>query len=243
MARLTVVIVLLCLGTLACFAQDSIKKKAPVKVPPKYTYKRHSYTYYARKADSVAHAPVEPGLVKTDSTPAVAATAQPDKTLYGQYQYLLTKVYRYQQPLISALWKNASDTLHADRAKLKSAVAQINTQNKQIDSLKSALTNEGEELSTANARRNGIDFFGLVIPKTTYNLLVWGIIIALGVVAAIVISRSAIYRREAHYRTQLYTELEEEHKAFKAKANDKEKKLARELQTERNKLDELLGRG
>jgi len=105
MARLTVVIVLLCLGTLACIAQDSIKKKAPVKVPPKYTYKRHSYTYYARKADSVAHAPVEPGLVKTDSTPAVAATAQPDKTLYGQYQYLLTGVPLPAAPYFGALEK------------------------------------------------------------------------------------------------------------------------------------------
>ena len=59
----------------------------------------------------------------------------------------------------------------------------------------------------------------------------------------VVISRSAAYRREAKHRTELYSELEEEYKTFKTKANDKEKKLARELQTERNKLDELLGRG
>ena len=42
--------------------------------------------------------------------------------------------------------------------------------------------------------------------------------------------------------TKLYSELEDEFKAYKTKAIDKEKKLARELQTERNKLDELLGR-
>jgi hypothetical protein len=41
----------------------------------------------------------------------------------------------------------------------------------------------------------------------------------------------------------LYNELDEEYKAYKVKSNEKEKKLARELQTERNKLDELLGRG
>jgi len=243
MARVTVIVMLLCLGTLASFAQDSIKKKAPVKVLPKYTYKRHSYKYYAKKADSVAKSPVGPGLVKADTAHAVPVPSYTDKTLNGQYQYLLSKVYHYQQPLISALWKNASDTLNANRTKLKGAVLQISTQTKEIDSLKSVLNNEGDALSTSNARRNGMDFFGLILPKTTYNLLVWGLIIALGIITAVIISRSAIYRREARYRTQLYTELEEEHKAFKAKANEKEKKLARELQTERNKLDELLGRG
>ena len=71
----------------------------------------------------------------------------------------------------------------------------------------------------------------------------WGLVVFFGVIAFAVIARSAGYRREATYRTQLYTELEEEFKTFKTKANDKEKKLARELQTERNKLDDLLGRG
>jgi len=243
MARLSVIVIFLCLGTLACFAQDSVKKKAPVKTPPKYTYKRRSYKYYAKKADSVAHAPVEPGLVRPDTRPVVRAPSFTDKTLNGQYQYLLSKVYHYQQPLISALWKNASDTLSANRAKLNSAMSQIKTQNKVLDSLKSELNSDGDALNTSNERRDGMDVFGLILPKTTYNLIVWGLIILLGVITVLVISRSAIYRREAHYRTQLYTELEEEHKAFKAKANDKEKKLARELQTERNKLDELLGRG
>jgi hypothetical protein len=64
-----------------------------------------------------------------------------------------------------------------------------------------------------------------------------------GLTALVVIARSGSFRREARYRTQLYNELEEEFKTYKTKANDKEKKLARELQTERNKLDDLLGRG
>jgi hypothetical protein len=71
----------------------------------------------------------------------------------------------------------------------------------------------------------------------------WGLVIGCGAVLAIVIITSAKYRHDAHYRIKLYDELSEEFHAYKAKANEKEKKLARELQTERNKLDELLGRG
>ena len=70
----------------------------------------------------------------------------------------------------------------------------------------------------------------------------WGLVVILVVVAVVLISRSAVYRNEAKYRTQLYTEIEEDFKNYKVKANEKEKKLARELQTERNKLDELMGK-
>ena len=212
------------------FAQDTTKKKPAVKTYPKY--KAHIYYkhgYYHPKGDSA--------IIKGDSAQRAAAPA--DKSLNGQYQYLLSKVYHYQQPLISALWKNASDTLNANRAKLNASIKKIDAQNKNIDSLKTELSSQDQEL----ARKDGVDLFGLVLPKTTYNLIVWGLVILLAIVAVVVIGRSAGYRREARYRMQLYTEQEEEFKTFKAKANDKEKKLARELQTERNKLDELLGRG
>jgi len=66
-------------------------------------------------------------------------------------------------------------------------------------------------------------------------------VIIFGVIAVVVIGRSGANTREAKYRTQLYNELEEEYKNYKVKANEKEKKLARELQTERNRLDDLLG--
>jgi hypothetical protein len=239
MSRITIIALLICFGVSVSFAQDSVKKKAPVKPYSKYTYKRHSYHYYQAKAESVAKAPVEARPIKADTSAAARPPAPADKSLNGQYQYLLSKVYRYQQPLISGLWKNASDTLNANRAKLKAALVKSGAQTKTIDSL----NNEISTLTDLNARKDGVSIFGLIMPKTTYNLIVWGVIIILAVIAVVVVGRSAVHRHEARYRTQLYSELEEEYKNFKVKANDKEKKLARELQTERNKLDDLLGRG
>jgi len=60
---------------------------------------------------------------------------------------------------------------------------------------------------------------------------------------AIIILRSAKHIHEAKYRSTLYDEISQEYQNYKVKANDKEKKLARELQDERNKLDELKNRG
>jgi len=244
MLRILVFALLFCFGSITVFAQDTARKKPAVKGVPKYTYRHHTYGYYKKRADSTAHAPVQgaqpaqsvqPTHLPTDSVVPILT----NQSLNAQYQYLLSKVYHYQQPLISALWKNASDTLNANRTKLNAAIGKIAGQNKQLDSLKTQLNSQNDELS----RKDGIAVFGLVLPKTTYNIIVWSLVALFAIIAIAVIARSAAHRREARYRTQLYTELEEEFKNFKIKANDKEKKLARELQTERNKLDDLLGRG
>lgn len=244
MPRLTVFLLLVFMGFSAVFAQDTVKRKAAAKKYSDNGYLHHSLRYYHRKADSVAHAPVEPQSqpqpqsVKHLNTDSIVP-ALSKQSLNAQYQFLIDRVYHYQQPLISALWKNASDTLNANKARLNSALARISEQNKTADSLKNEISRQQDELN----RRDGMDIFGLVLPKTTYNIVVWGLVALFAVIALVVVGRSGAHRREARHRTQLYSELEEEYKAFKVKANDKEKKLARELQTERNKLDELLGRG
>jgi hypothetical protein len=236
MLRIKVTVFLICSIISFSYAQDTSKKSARAQAYAKYKM----YRYHRRhaKADSAAAAAAgqQAGAVK----PGVSAPAQvtADKGLFGQYQFVLTKVYHYQEPFISSLWRNFSDTLNSSRRKLKEAQGKLITQGKTIDSLNAQVTSKNEALS----RVDGIDILGVVLSKTTYNLIVWGLVAVFGITAIAVMASSGRAKREARYRTQLYTELEEEFKAFKTKANDKEKKLARELQTERNKLDDLLGK-
>ena len=161
MLRSIVFALLFCFGLFTVFAQDTARKKPVVKSPPKYTYRHHGYGYYKRKADSVAHSPVQgtspvqPTPIRTDSVVPILT----NQSLNSQYQYLISKVYHYQEPLISALWKNASDTLNVNRAKLKTALGKIETQNKQVDSLKTQLNQQAADI----ARTDGIAIFGLVV--------------------------------------------------------------------------------
>ncbi|MEN0056678.1 MAG: hypothetical protein AAGC65_23570 [Mucilaginibacter sp.] len=209
-----------------------------------------------KKASGLKPAIAKPTAVKpaVPVTPSANRYVQPkataqdsalvkDKSLNGQYQYLLSKLFHYQQPLASALWKNMRDTLNTERRKLAAAQSKLDAQNKDISTLKTDATSKDQTLSEANAKRDEISLLGISLTKASYNLLMWGLVIAFGVIAAIVIARSGAHSREAKYRIKLYEELDEEYKTYKTKANEKEKKLARELQTERNKLDELLGRG
>ena len=210
------------------FAQDTAKKTNGVK-----------------PAVVKAATPVNPSVNKYAQAKAKGADSAlvKDKSLNGQYKYLLSKLYHYQEPLASALWKNMRDTLNTERRKLREAQAKLATQAQDINTLKTDVSVKDQTLSESNAKRDEISLLGISLTKSSYNLLMWGLVIAFGIIAAVVIARSGAHSREARYRTKLYEELDEEYKAYKSKANEKEKKLARELQTERNKLDELLGRG
>jgi hypothetical protein len=255
-----------CFGLSLAKAQDSTKtvpaekkvvteeKSAPVKstaTPAQPKVKPVTHYYHKIKP-----AP-GPLVVPSTTTTAAAVTdtskanakSQIDptqlnaKSLTGQYQYLLTKTYNYQQPLIAALWKNFTDTLGDTRTRLKALQAKLASQTKLTDSLKSLASSKEQTLSESNAKADAISFFGIMMSKSTYNLVMLGLIAVLAIALFVVIATTAKNKHDAKYRTDLYEELDEEFKAFKAKAHEKELKLARELQTERNKLDELLGRG
>ncbi len=253
--KTTVLFLSLLILTGAANAQDTTKKAKVAAAPGKVAvYNPYTKKYYYKKAGGAVTKPLgaatpmvsQSQTAQPAPTQAVApapVSAPVDKSLRGQYQYLLTKVYNYQQPLVSALFKNYSDTLSATRRQLKEAKATLDAQTKTIDTLKSSSASKDQNLNQAQAKVDEVTLLGMPIKKSTYNLIMWGLVVAFGVIAAVVLARSGSHSREAKYRIKLYEELEEEYKTYKTKANEKEKKLARELQTERNKLDELLGNG
>jgi hypothetical protein len=226
-------IILICLSTALGYSKDNNKKittehnailqtvpaKAPVQGKPAMTYR----TFQRRPT-------------------AADSALMRDKTLNGQYKYLLTKIYHYQEPYVTSLYKNFRDTINADRRKLQDAETKLAAQTKTTADLQTDVAQKDKSLTESNARVDAVNFLGVSISKSIYNLIMWGLVLAFGITAFVVIARSGSYSREAKYRINLYNELEEEFKTYKAKANEKEKKLARELQTERNKVDELMGR-
>jgi hypothetical protein len=196
--------------------------------------------------------------IQQPATSATTDTTQPDlrtpadpnqlnaKSLNNQYQYMLSKTLRFQQPLLAALWKNVSDTLSKVRNDAKTAQAKLGADAKLIDSLTTAAANAAKESAASQSSgkpSDTVSMFGIVLSKSTYNLVMVSLVVVLAIALALVIGTTAKHKYEARHRTELYEEIEEEFKAYKAKANEKELRLARELQTERNKLDELLGRG
>lgn len=212
------------------YSQDSTTKQVPVV---KKVYSK-----------PVAQIPVKP--VTTAPSGQTPLNTQPilppppaDNSLAGQYNYLLQHTYTYHVTMLEAYHKSVMDTLNATKRKLKDAQAKIALQ---ADSLTKLTTSTKDQLTVSTQESSQISFFGVPMSKTLFSTIMWGLVLVLGASLAYVIYSSGSNKQQAAYRTQLYDELTEEFKAYKAKANDKEKKLARELQTERNKLDELMGK-
>nr|WP_121269373.1 hypothetical protein [Pedobacter schmidteae] len=180
---------------------------------------------------------------------SVQDSTKVDPTLRGQYQLMLSKSktlngYKLVNPnRISAFWKNVNDTLATERRKSSNAIKKIKEYENNITDLKTQISGKENSLASSNAKVNEISFLGISFTKSTYSTIVWSLIVALAIALTIVILRSAKHIHEAKYRSNLYEEIAQEYQAYKTKANDKEKKLARELQDERNKLDELKNRG
>ncbi|WP_199141126.1 hypothetical protein [Pedobacter sp. ASV12] len=172
-----------------------------------------------------------------------------DPSLHGQYQFMLSRSkslngYKLINPYrLSTLWQSVSDTLRKERVELNKAKSKIAEQAKTINSLQTDINGKETSLNNADAKVNEINFLGISFTKSTYNIIVWSIIAILAIALFVVIARSTKNILEAKHRTQLYDEVSAEYQAYKAKASEKERKLARELQDERNAMEELKSRG
>lgn len=176
-------------------------------------------------------------------------TTKVDPSLKGQYQLMISKSrvidgYKLINPgRLSTFYKNLRDTLNTERKELSAARVKINEQQKSIADLQAQMEGKESSLATSNAKLNEITFLGISFTKSKYNTIVWTLIVILGIALAILIIRSAKLLHEAKYRSTLYDEVAAEYQNYKVKANDKEKKLARELQDERNKFEEYRSTG
>ena len=171
-----------------------------------------------------------------------------DPSLSGQYREMLMRSrtqegYKLVNPTrLTNLWNNTMDTLRAERRKRMDAEQKLSAGLQSVNGLKDSLERSKEMLDKSEAMVDQMSLLGIPVNKTVYNSIMWGAVLLLTLAVVILVFQTARYRREAVYRVKLFEELSAEYQTHKIKANEREKKLARELQDERNKLDELTNR-
>jgi len=195
---------------------------------------------------AVAGQAIPPDTAAADATRKVQII---DNSLKGQYQSLLyrSKSY-YGSKLIvpgrlTAFYNSVADSIRKERAGSRTAQNKIKAQAETIDTLNSQIKAKESALESSNSKSDDITFLGISFSKSSYNTIVWSIIVVLALALIFVIGRSAKNIQEAKYRSELYEEISKEYQTYKTKSNEKEKKLARELQDERNKLEEYKNKG
>ncbi|MEO8794782.1 MAG: hypothetical protein ABI390_04895 [Daejeonella sp.] len=177
------------------------------------------------------------------------STETSDRSIAGQYQEILQKSKNNDQGFkivnpsrLQSYHRSVLDSLNSTNSALTLANAKVVSQAKSIRTISKELNASRDSLNKSENLNDSMNFIGIPMEKSTYRLIMWGMVILLAAVLAFTLFRSTSYRKEARYRIKLYDELFEEHQSYKVKANEKEKKLARELQTEKNRVEELLSR-
>nr|WP_294901223.1 hypothetical protein [uncultured Pedobacter sp.] len=155
----------------------------------------------------------------------------------GSNNYQQYKVINQTQ--IKTLWRNTIDSLNNKEAKYREISQQLNSQKSAVQKQQAELANKEKSLQKTLESANEISLFGIFsIEKSSYRMLMWGLVLILATLVAFFYFSALVARKEAKYRIKLFEDVQEEYKNYKIKANDIEKKLARALQDERNKLAE-----
>ncbi len=226
--KLSIIIIVLLAQNL--WAQAPVKAPATKTATSQYSSKNRAYTQKTRTAYQV-------DTVKNK-----------DFSLNGQYQFMLSRSksingYKLVNPTrLAAVWKSVTDTLRKERTELTNTKAKVTEQGKAIATLQAEVSGKDASLTSTTAKADEITFLGISFTKGNYHIMVWSIIGVLAIALFVVIARSAKNILEAKHRTQLYDEISTEYQAYKVKTNEQQRKLARELQDERNIIEELKGR-
>jgi hypothetical protein len=149
-------------------------------------------------------------------------------TSYQTYKVISKEGYQ-------KLKNNVLDSLNLVENMLSEKVSLLKTKESDIQRLNEKINNTQINLDASIKKENSISLFGLALNKTTYNSILWFLIIALlmGMLFFMYkFSNSNLLTKEAKHNL---AEVDQELSQFRKKTLEKEQKLRRQLQDEINK--------
>ena len=186
------------------------------------------------------------GLATQAQTPSETSTQQGPKTLEEQLSEIVDKSGNYrnngkvyevvEKYKLNQLQTNIKKRIDGLQQEITSLNGEIDTQKAEIASLTEKLNNTENTLNATNKEKDSMNFFGSQMSKGSYQTMMWGIAgaLLLGLILFIYKFKSSnAITREARHKLD---EVESEFEDYRKKALEKEQKLGRQLQDERNKL-------
>ncbi|ARV15149.1 hypothetical protein [Polaribacter sp. SA4-12] len=130
---------------------------------------------------------------------------------------------------------NVLDSLESSKKIISEKESLLLTERNSIKETKTLLAKTKLALDTALKKENSISLLGIQLSKTTYNLTLWGVIIALMLGLSYFIFkffRSNVLTKEAQNNL---IDVEQEYEKHRKNTLEREQKLRRQLQDEINK--------
>lgn len=166
-------------------------------------------------------------------------------TLVDQMNEAFDKSNSYQEykvikkTQLAALRKNILDSVSALEKTIVSQNEKLQLQRTDIDSLRQNLATTQHELTSAREREDGIEFFGMLTSKSTYNAIMWTIIGILLIIGGFLFYRFVNSHKITNAAQLKMAEMEIELEDYRRNSLEREQKLRRKLQDEINKNRKL----
>lgn len=151
----------------------------------------------------------------------------------GSNSYQDYKVIKKTQ--LATLRRNILDSVSSLEKNINTLHSEISQQRNEVDSLSSELKNSQQSLANAKQKENGIEVLGINTQKSTYNIVMWSLIVILFFAAAVLfykfLNTSKITSKAELKLVETEIELEE----YRQNSIEREQILRRKLQDEINK--------
>lgn len=136
---------------------------------------------------------------------------------------------------LDLLQRNTQDSLNGFKTQVSSFDGQLNERDTKISSLNASLKETQKTLEETRANVSSIGFLGIQMSKGGYKSLMWIIVAVLALALAFFIIRYRGSNAHTVAARKKLGELEFEYDDFRKKSLEKEQRLGRQLQDERNK--------
>ncbi|GGC13397.1 hypothetical protein GCM10011386_01290 [Parapedobacter defluvii] len=155
------------------------------------------------------------------------------------YLYAISKtqdgIEHVRQANLEQIRKNVSDTIKALTKQITDLKAKENGQQAAVDAMTDSLSQARNDLQIVQREKDSFSFLGISLQKSTYSLIMWGLVLLLAIALTFYIYRYNQSHVVTNDTKKAIEELQEEFDQHRKKAMEKEQKLKRQLQDELNK--------
>jgi hypothetical protein len=184
-------------------------------------------------------------VVGVSAQTASDALERDNQTLRERYLVMKNKSQNYQgykvikENILDGMWRIVEDSLDYKLSAIRQAQSEINNLNKELDENKATLKAKEESMQEVLYDSTHISVLGIDFDKGFFAGMIGVILVILGLVIAVIYYTLKMMSKNLGEKVELMNSMSAEYEEYKRRAMDKQTKLSRELQNERNKLQEL----
>lgn len=166
------------------------------------------------------------------------------QTLDEQFNTLKEEAGNYKQfkvvdeAALNNFWKTTMDSVKSLKNEKAALIGENSQKESNIRQLESTIDTKDNQIEALQGQTSSISVFGAVMEKSSFIFISFFTIGALLVVLLLLLYQYKDNNRVAKEKVKAYDKLNNDFEEYKRNALEKQMKLRRDLQTERNKLEE-----